>query len=340
MPDTTTTTTAPADSPEGAKFQLGPFLIRAANIGGLAIIILVMVFVVYSISPRFLSPFNIFTLTRNLAIDTVIGFAMMVVLACGHMNLAVGSIGVSVIMTTGWLLEGIGLPIPLAIAGGLAAGGVLGWVNGVLTVKTGIHSFVITLATASLYFGAMLILTKAEAFRELPAAFNALGKARFGYYSALLVVTGVVAVGLFILFKFSVIGRQILAAGANPVAAEMSGAPVGRALVTAHTLSGLIAGIAGVMVTARLAAALPSVGADWLLPSFLAPLLGGTLLIGGFVSVVGAILGAVLVTVLQNGLVLLNVGSFWVQFYLGITLLAAVGLDRWRSVYAQRKGLM
>ena len=339
MPDTTTAT-APNPQPEEVKFQLGPFLIRAANIGGLAVIILILGTVVYSISPRFLSPFNIFSLTRNLAIDTVIGFAMMVVLACGHMNLAVGSIGVSAIMTTGWLLEGIGLPIPLAIAGGLIIGAALGWVNGMLTVKTGIHSFVITLATASLYFGAMLILTKAEAYRELPAAFNALGKARFGYYSALLIVTGVVAAGLFILFKFSIIGRQILAAGANPAAAEMSGAPVGRALVTAHTLSGLIAGVAGVMVTARLAAALPSVGADWLLPSFLAPLLGGTLLIGGFVSVVGAVLGAVLVTVLQNGLVLLNVGSFWVQFYLGVTLLAAVGLDRWRSVYAQRKGLM
>jgi ribose transport system permease protein len=326
--------------PEQTKFRLAPFLIRAANVGGLALIILILVLVVTTITPRFLSPFNIFTLTRNLAIDTVIGFAMMVVLACGHMNLAVGSIGVSVIMTTGFFLEGLGWPIPVSIAGGLCAGVLLGWINGVLTVKTGIHSFIITLATASLYFGLMLILTRAEAYRELPAAFNALGKARFGYYSALLVVTGVVAAGLFILFKYSIIGRQILAAGANPVAAEMSGTPVGRAIVVAHTLSGLIAGIAGVMVTARLAAALPSVGADWLLPSFLAPLLGGTLLIGGFVSVIGTLLGAVLVTIIQNGLVLLDVGSFWVQFYLGITLLVAVGLDRWRSVYAQRLGLV
>jgi ribose transport system permease protein len=136
-----------------------------------------------------------------------------------------------------------------------------------------------------------------------------------------------------------VIGRQILASGANPLAAEMSGAPVKRAIVVAHTLSGLLASIAGVMVTARLAAALPSVGADWLLPSFLAPLLGGTLLIGGYVSVIGTLLGAILVTILQNGLVLLKVGSFWIQFYLGITLLIAVGLDRWRSYYAQRIGL-
>ena len=307
---------------------------------GLSIIIVVLILLLSTLTSGFLSPFNTFTLTRNLAIDTVIGFAMMTVLALGHMNLSVGAIGVSAIMFTGFLLEGLGLPIPIGIIGGLAMGAFLGWVNGMLVIKTGIHSFVITLATASLYFGLMLILTKAEAFRELPAAFNALGKVRFGYYSTMLLVTAVVGACLFILFKFTVIGRQMLAAGANPVAAELSGAPVAKVVVFAHSLSGLLSGIAGVMVTARLAAALPSVGADWLLPSFLAPLLGGTLLIGGAVSVVGTFLGAVLVTILQNGLVLLNIGSFWIQFYLGLTLLVAVCLDRWRSVYARRIGLM
>jgi len=331
------TTTA---QPQASKFELIPFLVRAANVGGLAIVILLLSTIIASLAPGFLSPFNLFALTRNLAIDTVIGFAMMVVLACGHFNLAVGSIGVSAIMATGYLLEGLGLPIPVSILGGLATGAFMGWMNGMLVVKTGIHSFVITLATASLFFGLMLILTKAEAFRNLPAAFNVLGKQRFwGPYSSMLFVTGFVAAALLILFKYSVIGRQILASGANPLAAEMSGAPVKRAIIVAHTLSGLLAGVAGVMVTARLAAALPSVGADWLLPSFLAPLLGGTLLIGGYVSVIGTLLGAILVTILQNGLVLLKVGSFWVQFYMGITLLIAVGLDRWRSYYAQRIGL-
>lgn len=314
-------------------------VVRAANVAGLAIVILLLAAIVASLSPGFLSPFNLFTLTRNLAIDTVIGFSMMVVLTTGGMNLAVGSIGVCSIMVTGYLLEGLGLPIVVSILGGLAVGAALGWLNGILIVRTGIHSFVITLATASLYFGAMLILTHAEAFRNLPAAFNALGKARYGYYSSLLVVTFAVGAALFVLFKYSMIGRQILAAGANPVAAKLSGTPVDRVIIIAHVLSGLCAGIAGVMVTARLAAALPSVGQDWLLPSFLAPLLGGTLLSGGVVSVVGTFLGAVLVTVLQNGLVLLKVGSFWVQFFLGLTLLAAVGLDRWRSVYVQRAGL-
>ena len=115
------------EKPPAAKFELVPFLIRAANVGGLALIIVFLVLLLSSLTSGFLSPFNLFTLTRNLAIDTVIGFAMMTVLALGHMNLAVGAIGVSAIMFTGFLLEGVGLPIPISMLGGLAMGAFLGW---------------------------------------------------------------------------------------------------------------------------------------------------------------------------------------------------------------------
>jgi ribose transport system permease protein len=91
------------------------------------------------------------------------------------------------------------------------------------------------------------------------------------------------------------------------------------------------------MLTARLGAALPSIGGDWLLPSFLAPVLGGVLLSGGTVSIVGTFLGATLVTTIQNGLLLLEVGNFWIQFFLGLILLAAVMLDRYRSVLGERR---
>ena len=143
---------ATASKPRAAKFDFVAFIIRAANVGGLAIVILLLSTIIASLAPGFLSPFNLFSLTRNLAIDTVIGFAMMVVLACGHFNLAVGSIGVSAIMTTGYLLEGLGLPIPVSIAGGLATGAFMGWLNGMLVVKTGIHSFVITHWPPPAYF--------------------------------------------------------------------------------------------------------------------------------------------------------------------------------------------
>ena len=310
--------------------------LQAANTLGLLLVIALLTIATSVVEPAFLSRFNMFAMTRNLACDAIVGFGMMAVLALGHMNLAVGAIGVCSVMVTGFALERLGLPIPLAVLAALATAGVLGAINGLLIVKSGVHSFIITLATASVYLGLMLILTRAEAFRHLPPAFSAFGYSRIGPVSGFFVVTLLAYGALIVLFDFSVLGRQILATGANIVAAGLSGIPVNRVIILAHALSGVLAGVAGVLVTARLAAALPSVGEDWVLPSFLAPLLGGTLIAGGFVSVTGALLGAIFVAVLQNALVLLNVSGFWIQFFLGLILLAAVALDRWRSVMVQR----
>jgi len=144
------------------------------TIGLLAIVIGFWV-VFSSLAPGFLSTFNLFNLGRSLAVDIVIGFSQMVVLATGGMNLAVGSIGVCAVMFTGFLLQDLGLPIPAAMALALVLGTLLGWLNGMAIVKTGVNSFIITLASASLYLGAMLILTKAVPYSELPAAVGAFG---------------------------------------------------------------------------------------------------------------------------------------------------------------------
>jgi ribose transport system permease protein len=296
--------------------------------------------------PGFLSSFNLLTLGRALAIDIVIGFAQMVVLATGGMNLAVGAIGVCTVMTTGYLMQTLGLPVPVAIVGALALGAALGWLNGFAIVKTGVNSFVITLASANLFSGAMLILTKAVPLNALPPEVGAFGKMRINVFttalpaSPLLLIAIVIGVILFILYRYSILGRRILAAGANPRAAAMSGVPVDRVIVISHVLSGLLAAIAGVMVVARLGAAMPSVaGEDWLLPSFLGPVLGGTLLSGGFISVVGTMLGAFLVTTIRSGLLVLQIGNFWLQLFLGLILLLAVLADRYRGVFAERRRL-
>lgn len=325
-------------TPTVASRQFQTRLVELANSAGLLILILALVTVVSITIPSFTSPVNMFTVSRNLSINTIIGFSMMVVLALGHMNLAVGAIGACSAMVTGYSLMSLGLPVPVAIIAALCAGTLLGLLNGMLIVRTGLHSFVITLATASLYLGLMFILTKAEAFRNLPTEFTALGKGRIGYFSSYLIVTLAIAIALVVLFNFSQLGRQILAVGANSVAAVLSGVPVNRVVLIAHGLSGLLAAIAGVMVSSRLAASLPSIGQDWLLPSFLAPILGGTLLAGGYVSVSGAVLGALLLALMQNSLILMNVSGFWIQFFLGLALLVAVGMDRWRAVYAMSAG--
>lgn len=293
-------------------------------------------------APGFLSAFNLFTVGRALAIDIVIGFSQMVVLAIGGMNLSVGSIGVCAVMLGGFLMQSLGLPIPLALVGALALGAALGWVNGLVITRTGVNSFIVTLASANLYSGAMLIATKAVPLDRLPPEVGAFGKLKIaGALSPLLLIAVAIGSVLFVLYRFSSLGRRMLAAGANARAAEMSGVPVGRAVTISHVLSGLLAAAAGMMVVARLGAAMPSIGGeDWLLPSFLGPVLGGTLLSGGSVAVVGTMLGALLATTIRSGLLVLQIGNFWLQLYLGLILLLAILVDRYRARYAERLGVV
>jgi ribose transport system permease protein len=301
------------------------------------VILLVMWAVLSTVAPGFLSRFNLNSLGRSVAIDIVIGFAQMVVLATGGMNLAVGAIGICSVMSFGYLLQVAGLPIPVAIVATLLMGTAMGWLNGIAIVKTGVNSFIVTLASASLFSGAMLILSRAVPFNALPPAVGEFGKAAVGPVPALLFVAAAIGAVLYALFRHTVLGRELLAVGASERAAEMSGVPVGRTITIAHMISGALAAAAAIMLTARLAAAMPSVaGDDWLLPSFLAPVIGGTALAGGAVSVIGTMLGALLVSTIRSGLLILQVGNFWLPLFLGAFLLAAILIERYRALLVQR----
>jgi ribose transport system permease protein len=307
---------------------------------GLVVILILLGTLFTSKSPGFISSFNLFVLGRSLAIDIVIGFSQMVVLATGGMNLSVGSIGVCSVMTGGYLMQDAGLPIPIACALALILGGALGWLNGFTIAKSGVNSFVVTLASANLFSGAMLILTKATPLNALPRSVGGFGQMRIGsgWVSPMLVVAVAIGVTLVVFYRYSVIGRQSLATGANQRAAEMSGVPVGRRIIDAHVLSGVLAGVAGLLTVARVGAAMPAVGGqDWLLPSFLGPVLGGAALAGGFVSVVGTMLGAALVTTIRSGLLVMGIGNFWLDLFLGLFLLAAMLIQRYRGALSLRR---
>jgi ribose transport system permease protein len=305
----------------------------------LLVIIGALIAIFTSRQPGFLSSFNLFGMGRSLAVDVTIGFSQMVVLATGGMNLSVGSIGVCAVMFSGYLMQSLGVPAPAAFLLALVLGGALGWLNGFTIVRGGVNAFIVTLASANLFSGAMLILTRATPINGLPPEVGAIGRLRlFGLVSPLLLVALAIGVGLLVFYRYSIAGKQMLAAGANARAAMMSGLPVDRSIVLSHVMSGVLAAVAGLMVVARVGAAMPAVGGeDWLLPSFLGPVLGGTALAGGFVSVVGTLLGAALVTIIRSGLLVLDIGNFWLQLFLGLFLLAAVLAQRYRGVF--RSGL-
>lgn len=333
---------APIDNdspvPDSGRPSLLGLLTRGPTQLGLLIILMILWVVFINLAPGFLSRFNLNSMGRSVAIDVVVGFAQMVVLATGGMNLSVGAIGVCCVMIAGYLMQAAGLPIPVAILLTLAFGGLLGALNGLAIVKTGVNSFIVTLASASLFSGGMLIFTKGVPLNGLPVAFGAFGRSGVGPVPSLAIVALLIGALLYILFKHTVLGRQVLAVGANARTAEMSGIPVGRVTIFVHVLSGVLAGAAALMLTSRLSAAMPAVaGDDWLLPSFLAPVIGGTALAGGMVSVIGTILGALLVATIRSGLLVLQVGNFWLQLFLGIFLLSAILFERYRAKLAIRE---
>ncbi len=315
--------------------------IRILDRLGLFVVILAFWVAFVILANGFLTGITIFGLSRSIAVTTIIGLAQMVVLGLGQMNLAVGAIGGMVAVFTGWLMQEWGFPIWAAVACGLALATLTGWLNGWLVTRTGINSFIVTLGMSSVLTGLVFILTKAEAYRDLPKPFVKFGKERwfeFGWLqlSPLFPIALGATAALFLLYRGTVIGRRMLATGANERAARLSGVPVASVVQVTHALSGLLAGMAGIMLVSRLGSALPSIGDDWLLPSFAAPIVGGTLLSGGSVSVVGNLLGAVLIASVSVGLTLMNVPSFWIQLFVGLVLLLAVLLDRARTVAITR----
>jgi ribose transport system permease protein len=288
------------------------------------------------LSPAFLSEYNLYVLLRSFCVVLVVAFAQMLTLAVGQLNLAIGALGGLVAIVVGGAMEKLGLPIGVAVALGLLLGVGGGWMNGVLIVRTGINGFIITLATASVFTGINLGVTKSIPFYNLPPLFVAFGVERFFAVPYLLIPPLVSALLLAVFLARTRPGRYLLAVGGNPHAAELSGIPRDRIIVLAHTLSGLLAAIGAILAEAQLGSAQPTIGADWLVTSFAAPIIGGAALTGGHISVAATALAVVLIVLIQNGMVLAKVDPYWVQFLLGALILAAVGLNRLRAVRAER----
>lgn len=282
-------------------------------------------------APSFLTEFNQFVLLRSMCVSLLVAFSQMIMLGVGQMNLSVGSLGGLVAVIAGGMMDALGIPAPVAIVAALALGGAAGALNGWLTVRTGINGFIITLATASAFAGINLGLTKAVPFYNLPEAFVAFGNGRLGPFPFLLVVPLLTTFALALFFARAIPGRHMLAVGGNPQAAQLSGLSVDRAIVLAHVLSGLLAAAAGILAVAQLGSAQPTIGSDWVVISFAAPIIGGASLSGGSISIVGTLLAVALIGLIQNAMVLLAVDPYWVTFLLGALILAAVWINRFRA---------
>lgn len=305
---------------------------------GPGIVSILAIIVVGALKPSFLTPFNIQILLLAISVNALVAFAQMVIIGIGQMNLSVGAIGGLAAISFAGMMEVWGLPWPLAAILALGVGLLAGVTNGVLVALTGVSAFVITLATLSAFKGINLGITEAQPFYDIPDTVKWLGNAAlFETIPLLFIPFAITAVALwYFLFRLP-LGRTILAVGGNTHAAELSGISVQKAEIVAHAISGCLAAMAGIMLVARLELGQPSIGDDWLILSFAAPVIGGAVLTGGRISVAGTCFGVVIIAIITQVLVLFNIDPFLVQVVLGLLILWVVGVNRLREVRGQRQ---
>jgi len=263
----------------------------------------------------------------GMSIEVIIAVAMTNLLVSGGFDLSVGSVVGFVGAVTAKLLV-TGFPVPVAVLIGILVGGAIGLFNGFVVAKLGINAFVTTLASLSMFRGLTLVIAQGQNIANLPEAFRSIGQATlFGIQSPVIIAVVIIILGD-IMLRRSRFFRQSYYIGGNEKAARLSGIPVDRMKVLAYFLTGLFAGIAGIVMTARLGSASMTAGTGLELRVLTATIIGGASLQGGEGTVVGSFLGALLMALITNALTLLGVNIYWQTFVIGATLLGAVTVDR------------
>jgi ribose transport system permease protein len=263
-------------------------------------------------------------LFQYLAVPILVGLAQMAVLAVGQMNLSVGVATGFTAMVAAWLMVRAGLPAPIAVIAAVLLGGGIGLVNGLLVVLTRINGFIVTLATMTVVDGLRYGVNGTGTFQGYSRRLVSLGQGSVLGLPDVFLLALVVAAAVAGFFRRAVLGRQLLASGGNPLAARLSGISNDRAIVAAHVLSGLLAGVAGIVELALSGSVNASIGDDLLLPSFAAPIIGGVALTGGVVAVLGTCLAAFIVRLVDVAQAQYSVDPSWVDLIIGGVVLGAV----------------
>ena len=279
-------------------------------------------------SDYFLSVANFQRLATDSATLLLVAFGMTLLILVGEIDLSVGAV-VSLLSVVMAQVMAAGYPWPVSVATGLGLATLIGATNGVLTVFGRIPSFIVTLGMLSVATGFAFILTGSISVAIMDVAFlDLFYSVRVLWVPVPLVLVAVGFAAVWVLMNRTVAGRFLFAIGANPEAARLSGVPVQRLKVTAFVIMGLLVGFAAVLSAARLGSGAPDARPILTLDAIAAVIIGGASLYGGWASVTRTLVGALLIAVLNNGLVLLNIPTDAQYIVKGVIILIAVVLDR------------
>jgi len=289
----------------------------------------VLAAVISVLSPYFLTPDNMINILMQASINLTIALGMTFVIATGGIDLSVGSIvGLSGMAMAKLLIAGVNLPLTVLIT--LLFGILMGALNGLLITRIDLPPFIATLGTLSIFRGITLISNEGRPAYGLSSQVLKVISGRLGPIPIPVIIAFLSALLAFFVLRYTIIGEYTLAIGGNEEAVRLSGVPVARFKTIVYSISGLMSALAGIVLTARLTAAEPIAGQGYDLDAIAAVVIGGTSLSGGVATVFGTVIGALIMSVLRNGLNLLNIQSYYQLVAIGSVIVIAVAIDKIR----------
>lgn len=299
----------------------------------LGILLVVTALITSAIYPVTFPTFENFSqILLNLSIDTIVAVGMMLLLISGAFDLSVGSIVAFTGCLTAYLMHFHGLPVPVALTGGMLGALLVGFINGYLIAYQNINPMIQTLAMMGIVRGCALLVS-GSGIQNLPYWFNAIGQSKLlGIQMPIWYMLATIGIFTF-LFNKTIFFRRYYYIGGNERAADLSGIRVKKMKMIGFIISALLAGFAGILLSSRLGAALPTMGRGLELRVITAVILGGATLTGGYGKIPGALLGALFMGLIANIMVIARISGYWQEIILGLILIATLWLDK----YLQRK---
>lgn len=300
--------------------------------------VLILMIVIASIfSPHFLTVFNLQSLMRDLAFIGMIAVAQSLLLLIGELDLSVGKIATLSGVFGGLLMTTLHVNPFLSFFLGLVSGAILGAINGILVSGLRLNAMVTTIGMQSLYGGITLVITKGKAITNIPEEIFFLGKNSLGPIPIPFIFMIIVLVCILYFTQRTRTGRYIYAVGNSREASKLMGIRVNRIRILLYSIVGFISALAGLLYVARLGSAQASIGNNWPMNSIAAGVIGGVALTGGVGTPFGALVGAAIICVISNVIVLFGVNVYWQEAVSGLVVVLAIALPSLLSIIRERK---
>lgn len=311
--------------------------LKKSNMTAISGVLVLMIALASIFSPYFLDIYNLQSLIRDLAFIGMIGIGQSLLLLIGELDLSVGKIASLCGIMSGMMMMQWGWNPYVALIAALLTGTLLGCINGTIITKLRLNAMVVTIGMQGVYGGINLVLTKGKAITGIPEEIHFLGKGSIGPIPFPFIFTIIVLILVLFMVKKTKTGRYIYAIGNNKDAAKILGIKVNKIRVMIYAIVGTISALAGILYVTRLGSAQSSIGESWPMNSIAASVIGGVALTGGVGNPAGALIGAAIISIIQNMIVLFGVNVYWQSAVSGFVVVIAISFSSLSTIISERR---